>query len=115
MERLAHPVYAYVSFILVVAILSLHACTKENLDIPPAIQERVDNEGCDPSCPSFLDKYLWHNQTVYILSCSGAACNCRVSVFDAQGNELNPMSVSYNFSHFTAEAELQSHLWRCDR
>jgi hypothetical protein len=94
--------------------LCFNSCSKEDIDAPGAIKELIARSSCDPSCPSYVDKYLWRNKTIYIYTCSGISCDCAVSFYDQQGEKIT-MEPGYYFAHFQHEAQLIEHVWNCTK
>lgn len=111
-SRNKHRVRGY--FSLLVFGLFLLACSKEQINAPQAIKELIAGSGDCTSCPSFVDKYLWRNQTVYIYTCSGIACNCMVLYYNEKGEKLL-MAQGYSFDAFRQEARLTTHVWTCKK
>jgi hypothetical protein len=98
--------------IAIVSIISFSSCEKQEVKIPPAVQELMNSTSCDPTCPSFVNSYHWRNRTVFIYSCGGPLCNCAVKYFNDNGEELT-MEEGYGFPHFEQEAKLLEHIWVC--
>lgn len=67
----------------------------------------------DCTCKPYIDKYLWRNQTVYLSSCSGPACDCMTLYYDTAGTKIQ-MDSGYYPSQFRQEAQLVAHVWRCN-
>ena len=101
-------------FSLIVLSLYLHACSKEKIDAPAAIKELIAGSHECTSCPSFVDKYLWRNQVVYIYTCNGPACDCMVFYYNEKGETLT-MEQGYSFDDFRKEAQLTTHVWTCKK
>lgn len=91
---------------------SLTACKKQRVDVPASVQTLIDRASCNPSCPNYVNKYLWRNQAVFTFSCSGIACNCVVRFYNDKGEKLT-MDSGYYFGLFEQEAQLVEQVWRC--
>jgi hypothetical protein len=87
-------------------------CTKQKADLPKAIRDLISSsKNC--ACIPFVDKYSWRNQTVYLSSCAGPACDCLTVYYDESGIKFN-MDSGYMPGDFRAEAQLLKNVWRCE-
>lgn len=96
---------------IVLSVFIFLSCKQEKLDVPEPLKAIIANSK-DCSCSPFIDKYLWRSQTVYLSSCSGAACDCTTLYYDATGKEFK-MDSTYHPDQFRQEAQLIKHVWSC--
>jgi hypothetical protein len=99
---------------LIILGLSINACSKQNIDAPAPIKELIARSSDCTICPSFVDKYLWRNQVVYIYTCNGPTCDCMVLYFNEKGENMS-MQQGYLFDNFLQEAQLTRHVWKCKK
>lgn len=91
--------------------LFFFSCSKENHDVPPSLKQIIaNNSSCE--CNPFIDEYLYKNETVYLQSCGGPACDCTVTFYDSNGERMST-EPGYVPSGFIQESKLVKHVWSC--
>lgn len=81
--------------------------------IPVAIRAII-SEGNNCACAPYIHEYQWREQTVYLYSCGGPACDCVTLYYDKAGQQIT-MPASYTPHEFQKEARLLREVWRCNK
>lgn len=101
------------TFCLVLSVLFFSECSKENQNLqnlPDSLKEIIAKT-TDCSCNPFINEYEWRNETVYVSSCGGPACDCYSFYYDENGEQIKMDSASsFNFQD---SAKLIKHVWSC--
>ena len=115
-------------FVLVIGITSLLILSCEREGPPPAIDApkgmkqlitRLDTRNC--YCEYYVDRYSWHADTVYLLSCRGRPgrqesmadeCDCMQSVYNKSGVLMSRDS-TFPLKQVLQEIRFINHVWIC--
>ncbi|WP_207534845.1 hypothetical protein [Desertivirga arenae] len=101
------------SFLLVLVIsLITSACEKEKkeTEVPVAIKKLIETYDDNCVCQPFISEYKWKNETVYLSSCGGPACDCTTTFYNAQGTEIN---MPTNNNEFQSQSTFVKEVWTC--
>lgn len=118
MIPIKHPTTYKLCLCLMVCSMLLFSCAKENKNnplkdetIPPAIRAMIAKPG-NCTCEPLIREYKWREQTVYLFSCAGPACDCRDIYYDENGQKIT-MAAGYSTSNFYTDAQFLREVWRC--
>ena len=92
-------------FILLICGFFVNCSKDKSLNLPPSLQKLTEQTEC--SCNPYIEDYTLNENTIYIYSCGGPACDCFATYYDANGEEFQPQS--------SDQADFVKHVWSCKK